>query len=290
MVKVPRGVSISPDIHAAQPFADFFQRSPEAGSFLSWAGPVTDLGKSQSAPRVLLDQTDAHHQTPVIIVSPTPPDIQTATAWKQWSDPIIAFIQEQHLPYLGIGNELNKTLSSADFKKYADHFTELVQRIHRLSPTTKVFPIVQYEWLTGQRGGLFGGKNDPKQAQWSLLPLFSNADLLGFTSYPGLVFTDPSLIPSTYYKQLREHTSMPVAFTEIGWARSGPSGWESSALEQAEFIHTFFDLTTDLHQQFTIWSFLFDPESKAPFSSMGLLSSGTATSPAWVAWSSLQTQ
>lgn len=283
-VKVPRGVSISPDVQAAQPFADFFQRSPEAGSFVSWAGPVTDLGKSQSAPRVLLDQTDEHHQTPIIIVSPSSTDIRSETAWESWSTPVLTFAQEQHIPYLGIGNELNKTLSSTDFKKYADHFTELVQKIHRVSPNTKVFPILQYEWLSGNRGGLFGGKNDDRQAQWSILENLGSADLIAFTSYPGLIYRTPTAIPTSYYSQIREHTTADIAFTEIGWARSGPKGWESSVAIQAQFVDRFFSLTQTLDQQFTLWAFLFDPQAKEPFSSMGLLSAGQSTSPTWEAW------
>lgn len=280
----PRGVSLSPDSSADQPFADFFSMAKSTGTFISWAGPVSDLEKTQGAPRVLLAKAQELQQTPVLILSPSDADIRTDTAWAQWTAPILLFLKEHQVPFLGIGNELNKTLNATDVQLYSRRFTSLAALIHQTSTTTKVFPIFQYEWLSGNRGGLFGGKNDARQAQWSVLENFGSADLIAFTTYPGLIYHNPATIPSSYYAQIREHTTADIAFTEIGWARSGPKGWESSVAIQAQFVDRFFLLTQTLDQRFTLWAFLFDPKAQEPFSTMGLLSPGQRTSPAWEAW------
>jgi hypothetical protein len=280
----PRGVSLSPDATANQPFAGFFTMAKSTGKFMSWAGPVSDLEKTQGAPRVLLAKASEQNQTPIIILSPTAQDLRTDASWALWSAPILTFLNEHTVPYIGIGNELNKTLTTADFSLYTRRFTSLAVLIRQTSTSTKVFPIFQYEWLSGNRGGLFGGKNDDRQAQWSILENFGSADLIAFTTYPGLIYRTPGEIPTDYYSQLRQHTTAPVAFTEIGWARSGPKGWESSVSIQAQFVDRFFTLTQTVDQQFTLWAFLFDPQAKEPFSSMGLLSTGQSTSPTWEAW------
>jgi len=75
-----------------------------------------------------------------------------------------------------------------------------------------------------------------------------------------------------------------VLFTEIGWFREGPEGWESDGEEQARFIRRLFDLTEDLKPSLLIWSFLYDPEAQPPFDSMGLLDADEAHDEAWEAW------
>jgi hypothetical protein len=280
----PRGVSLSPDSTASQPFADFFERATTTGSYISWAGSVTDLTKSNGAPNVLVRQTTKSHQHPIIIVSPSAADVQTTTSWDAWSAPILAFLETHNIPYIGIGNELNKTFSKKDFTLYEQRFASIVKIIHALSPTTNVFPIFQYEWMIGMRGGLFGGVNDATKADWLPLYHFPSADLIAFTSYPSLVYHARSEIPETYYSKMTAYTTATIAFTEIGWARSGPKGWENSAEEQAEFIRVFFDRTASLKTSWSLWAFLFDPKTATPFSSMGLLQLGQSESPALTAW------
>lgn len=287
-VTIPRGVSLSPSATAANPFAEFFAQAEQAGSYISWGGNVTELAKANGAPAVLRQQTAQREQTPVFIVSPTAADLKSAATWEAWSDQVVAFARTSPPAFLGVGNEVNKSLSTADLRAFAGYFPTLVSDIHRVSPSTKVFVTLQLEWLKGMRGGLFGGKNDAAQNQWSskdLAPFFTG-DVVGFTSYPGLVYREPSDIPDDYYTDITSHVDVPVLFTELGWFRTGPTGWESSRDEQADFIARYFVLTASVQPVFSIWSFLYDPAAKAPFETMGLLKADETTSPAWEAWRS----
>lgn len=144
------------------------------------------------------------------------------------------------------------------------------------SPNTQVFTVFQLEKMKGLSGGLFGGKSDPGQNEWSLLDRFAKADFFAFTTYPGLVYKDPSEISTNYYDEIRLHTSKRIAFSEIGW--------QSSETEQADFIRLFFTLTKSLEPEFRIWSFLYDQPTIVPFDSMGLFRPDGTPKPGWDTW------
>jgi hypothetical protein len=119
-----------------------------------------------------------------------------------------------------------------------------------------------------------------------LLDRFPKSDIIVFTTYPGLIYKNPSEIPLDYYSEIKTRTTKPIAFTEIGWhSEASPLGWESSDTEQAEFVRTFFILTKNLNKELTIWSFMFDQNTIEPSRSMGLRrrTDGTAK-PAWDEW------
>ena len=58
--------------------------------------------------------------------------------------------------------------------------------------------------------------------------------------------------------EITEHTSLPIAFTEMGWFRHGFTGWESTPDEQAAYIDRYFELSEPIDPVFTIWSFYYD--------------------------------
>jgi hypothetical protein len=176
--------------------------------------------------------------------------------------------------------------SPQDFEIFTRLFDDTCDAVKAASPGTKVFTVFQLERMKGLQGGLFGGVNDPGLAQWGLLDRFPKADLIAFTTYPGLVFPSPADIPAEYYAEAAARAAKPIAFTEIGWhSAAAPAGWESSEDEQAEFVRTFFALTAGVKPEMAVWSFLFDPETDPPFDSMGLYrrSDGNPKS-AWDAW------
>ena len=110
-------------------------------------------------------------------------------------------------------------------------------------------------------------------------------DAVAFTTYPCLVYKDPTDVPDDYYAEIREHTLKPIIFSEIGWHSEGsPAGWESSEAEQAAFIIRYHELTKDLSVEISVWSFVYDQDTIEPFRSMGLLRDDGTSRPAWDSW------
>lgn len=259
-----KGVSFSPKSFSQQDFTSFFSKATQAGTVISWAGLGDELSKPGSAPVVIASLRSQYQFEPIMIFNnPAPNDIK-------------AFAKAYHPHYLGIGNEVNPS--------FAPTFNSLYNAIKSVSPNTKIFTTFQLEKTKGLNGGLFGGKNDPRADKWQDLEAFQKADFFAFTTYPGLIYKNPSDIPKDYYSEIAQHTSKDIAFSEIGWFRTGPTGWDSSEEEQAAFIHRFFADTESLHPLFRIWSFLYDPEAHGPFNTMGLLKITEETSPAWDEW------
>lgn len=288
-----KGVSLSPKSFEANDFTDFFAKAKQAGEIVSWAGDWNELSNTQNGgPTVVASLASAYGYTPIIeaqfftqsnreLIRPL--DESTKQGYK---DSIVAFVEKYKPDYIGLGIEINVLYekSPGDFDDFVSFYNEVYDTVKKTSPNTKVFTVFQLEKMKGLDGGLFGGKNDPAKAQWSLIDKL-NSDIVAFTTYPGLIYKNPSDIPSDYYTELNSRTTKPVAFTEIGWHSSaGPVGWESSDAEQAEFITYFFNLTKDLNREFVIWSFMYDPDSFEPFNSMGLYNKDGNAKPAWDEW------
>ena len=105
------------------------------------------------------------------------------------------------------------------------------------------------------------------------------ADMIGFTTYPGLIYKNPDDIPDDYYSVIKQRINKPIVFTEIGWFREGPVGWESSDDEQKLFVE-IPPTRISLDVRLNIWSFLYDPDTDSLFRTMGLLEDSEETSPA----------
>ncbi len=289
-----KGVSLSPRSTSAADFTDFFDKSKQTGSVVSWAGDWIELTTTEGAPMVLAGLAETYGYVPIIEAQfftqssgalLRPLEGSTRESYKNSA---ADFAEKYNLKYLGLGIEVNTLYekSTSEFDSFVSFFSEVYDAVKAKSPSTKVFTIFQLEKMKGMNGGLFGGTNDPTQAQWSLLDSFPKSDLIALTTYPGLIYKSPSEIPTDYYSEIKSHTSKPVAFTEIGWhSEATPEGWESGETEQAEFIAAFFNLTKDLNQELNIWSFMYDPDTVIPFDSMGLRRrSDGAAKPAWDSW------
>jgi len=290
-----KGVSFSPRSFESADLADFFENAKKTGSIVSWAGDWDELASLGSGgPAVVTSLASTYGYIPLIeaqFFTPSngrllrPLDDNNRRSYKN----IAAAFAEKYKPkYLAFGIEVNVLYEKApaDFDAFVELYSEVYDAVKAKSPDTKVFTIFQLEKMKGLNGGLFGGTNDPANAQWALLDRFPNSDIVAFTTYPCLVYKDPSEIPSDYYTEIRLHTSKPIAFTEIGWhSDASPVGWESSDAEQAEFVVTFFKLTRDLNEEFAIWTFMYDQETFEPFKSMGLRRCSDGSSkPAWDIW------
>ncbi len=291
--QILKGVSLSPKSFGASDFTDFLSKSAEAGSVVSWAGDWNELGSDNGAPKVVAELSKTYGYEP--LVEPQfftqssgkllrPLDAATKEAYKK---SIAAFAGKHRLKYIGMGIEVNVLYekSPADFEEFAAFYPEVYDAIKKASPSTKVFTIFQLERMKGRHGGLFGGENDAAKAQWQLLDRFSKSDMVAFTTYPSLIYKSPLEIPQDYYSEIFQHTSKPIAFTEIGWhSAASPAGWESSEEEQVEFVDVFFNRSKSLEPELAIWSFLYDQDTVEPFDSMGLVSRDGKEKSAWEKW------
>ncbi len=287
------GVTFTPRGFQAEEMADFFLKAKQAGTVVSWAGDWNEVALENGAPAVVATLASRYKYTPVIEVQFFHQDtgkllrpLEAETKEKYIND-LIPFVKKYKPAYLGIGIEVNILYdkSPADFEKFVELYNELYPALKAASPDTIVFTIFQLEQMKGLQGGLFGGKNDASQAQWFLLEKFSSLDIIGFTTYPGLIYHTPMEIPPEYYAEIRSHTSQKIIFTEIGWPSAPyPSGWESSEAEQAEFVTLFWNRMEQIDPQVAICGFLYDPDIEKPFSSLGLFYQNTTAKKAWGAW------
>jgi hypothetical protein len=289
-----KGITVTPKSFAPDDFSDFLQKSRLTGRLVSWNGDWDDLDISQKGgPVVIAELAGSNGYIPLIeaqFFSPSTGHLLRPldeTVRQRYKNYIVAFAEKYKPEYLALGIELNTLYEKApeQFDEFVRFYPEVYSAVKAKSKNTKIFPVFQLERMKGLFGGLFGGINDEKQAEWYLIDRFSDADLVGFTSYPSLIYKDPAEIPADYYSEIRIRTTKPVAFTEIGWhSGAGPSGWESSGAEQAAFITAFFFRTQGMNPEFVIWSFLYDQDVPAPFSSMGLRNRDDSAKPAWDRW------
>jgi hypothetical protein len=72
------------------------------------------------------------------------------------------------------------------------------------------------------------------ESHWDVIDRFKT-DLVAFTTYPGLYYRNPSDIPEDHYAKIKNYTTKPIAFTEIGWhSAASPTSLESSEQERAQ--------------------------------------------------------
>jgi hypothetical protein len=281
------GVSLTPEAFDGPSFERFLAMVPEAGGVLSWAGEGMELVSEKSAAAVVVGLSKQRTWTPVIVAGAKASIINDALKRVALQEAIVNFAKRQQPPYLAIGNEINFSYQGdKERDAMVDFFKTTYRKVKEVSPQTRVFPVFQLEWMRGLKGGLFGGKDDPASAEWDLIDRFPDADMIAFTTYPGLSFKNPADVPADYYSEIAKHTNKPVAFTEIGWFRIGPkaTGWESSPEEQAEFVQRIPSLLMSIKPAFVIWPFLFDQTIGPPFEHMGLLPPASSTTPGWEAW------
>lgn len=287
-----KGVSLSPRSFQSGDFTEFFEKAKQTGEIVSWAGDWNQLNIDNGGPKVLAELAKTYHYIPVVQVQfftqSTGELLRplNEVAKQSYVTSAVLFAETYNPKYFAFGIEVNALYQKSpdDFDEFVRFYSEVYTAVKATSPETKVFTTFQLERMKGLNGGLFGGTNDPDKAHWFLIDLFPS-DITAFTTYPGLIYKNPSEIPADYYTEINLYTEKPVAFAEIGWhSDPSPSGWESSEAEQAEFIATFFRLTTDLNMELAIWSFMYDQDILEPFKSMGLYNINGNAKLAWNEW------
>lgn len=295
-LKLLKGITLTPKSFDPQDFKKFFSEANEAGSIISWSGDWQELSNQNGGPKVITELSSTYKYTPLVEVQfftqstgklLRPLDEKTK---QEYRNSAINFIKKYKPKYFAIGIEINTLYEkfSQDFNEFATFYNEVYDSLKSESPNTNVFTIFQLEKMKGLNGGLFGGENDKNNNQWFLMDKFKS-DLAAFTTYPSLIYKDPSDIPPDYYSEIKSHTSKRIAFTEIGWhSAPSPIGWESSQNKQSQFISIFFNLTKNLNKEMSIWSFLYDQKTMEPFNSMGLFENNGNPKKSWSAWAELK--
>lgn len=281
------GFSLSPRAFDENGLADFYDSARELGSAVVWIGPWQDLGEGG---RWATTMTGEHDLVPVVVTGfPTEEGARSVPEdSSQLVSEVVGFLEENPVPYLGVGVETNTFLrenSVAEFEQYVALFADVAAAVHEVAPGTKVFPGFQLERLRGLRGGLFG--DEPTDPEWDLLDRFPAADAIGFSTYPGLVFTNPDEMPDDYYSTILEHVDKPVVFTEVGWQAGGDlANWSGTPEKQAAYVNARAPELVEVGSM-VIWSFLWDQEAPPAFETMGLVSGSDDERPALQVWREL---
>ena len=290
---------------SAADWTNLYETLPETGELLgaytAWADSPETAGQIPTIVSTVFELAPRYHFTPLVTLSffrDTPDgELQPLLSFADAGDrakfqQAAVEIASRYSPqFLALGVEVNSYYERgpSDFDDFVSLYSEIYDAVKAVSPETKVFTIFQYEKL---RGGLFFSGDGQNPAQWDLLERFGgHLDLAAFTTYPFLLYASPSDLPADYYTEIARHTSLPVAFTEIGWPSEplGPapdSPFGGSEAEQAAFVRCFFELTTGLDLSLALWSFPHDPAGQInpAFLSVSLRHNDGTPKPALTVW------
>ncbi len=176
------------------------------------------------------------------------------------------------LDYLAFGIEANRLIPEVSKGAWTDYlaaYKEVYELVKSNSPETKVFPILQLEYLKGA-AYLSGLEFEP---QWEVLEDFQGKmDLVGLTIYPFLEYPSVASIPNDYYDEVPEKINLPIAITEMAWLSEDVLVIEGSEEEQVAFLLDILDKTRYWDLEMMLYSFLYEPQGVDLFESAALRS------------------
>jgi len=290
-----RGFSLSPVDYEGDSLVEFLETAPLNADAIARVGDILEWEESEGSGLAVVDGlAEEYGYLPLSVVGIF--DVGDGELLRPLDDETFdryvaaaGSYAGNHLPpYLGLGVEINTQWRAHpdEFDRFVELFAAVAAVVEEVSPQTQLFTVFQLEHMAGLHGGLFGGTNDPLLAEWELIDRFPDADIIAFTTYPGLVFPHPNGIPDDYYTQLNERAGgRPIAFTEMGWQSEGEYAEYSGTPEkQAAFVERFAELTADADMAFYIWSFLYDQQTFGPFASMGLVDRARQPKLGWWVW------
>lgn len=280
------GFSLSPPSYDQSGLDAFFEKTVDAADLVAWVGAWTDLEQGGT---LVYDLSSDYGYVPVVVTG-LPTDANGRRVIPEDSEEMIdairGWVADHPVPFLGFGVETNSFLwekAPDDFEWLVETFPELARAVHGVSPDTVVFPGFQLERLRGLKDGLFGGSRT--EPDWALIDRFPDADAIGFTTYPGLIFSTPASMPDDYYEEIRDNTDKPLVFTEVGWQAGGELGdWSGTPQSQDRFVRERLPELAGMSEMI-VWSFLHDQEAGGlAFQTMGLIDSSGVERPAWDTW------
>lgn len=290
---------------SAADWINLYETLPETGELLgtytAWADSPETAGQVPAVAGTVFELATRYHFTPLVALSffRDDPDgglepllvLADAGERAKFQQAAVEIASRYSPQFLALGVEVNSYYERdpSDFDNFVSLYAATYDAVKAVSPATKVFTIFQYERL---RGGQFFSGDGQNPAQWDLLERFGGRlDLAAFTTYPFLLYASPSDLPADYYTEITRHTSLPVAFTEIGWpsapfpnAPDLPYG--GSEAEQAAFVRHLFELTRDINLALALWSFPHDLGAQAnpAFTSVSLRYNDGRSKPALAVW------
>jgi hypothetical protein len=150
---------------------------------------------------------------------------------------------------------------------------------------------VQVEWAWGKLlpGNYRGISQD--------LTDFQFIEELGLSSYPYLVFNNPSEIPSNYYLRVVEGLNMPIFVSEGGWSTVTTTTFAGSPQKQTDYVRLHSKLLNSV-KALAYFQLVFTdidmtsmppdiPENLSTFANIGFLDIDLKPKPAMAVWDSL---
>jgi hypothetical protein len=200
------------------------------------------------------------------------------------------YVAQNYRPeYLALGVEVNSYQHEhpEDFERFVVLYHEAYQEVKAISPETLVFPTFQYEELQGLLP-----TDAPRPPQWYLLNRFAGRmDLLAVSSFPALAFENLSLIPDSYYAQLRAFSDAPIALTSLGYPSdlADPSTGLSGEEAQADFLGSTLEVAQQLAMPLLVWFLGQDPsfagsQAQSFLTLTGLKAQDDSIKAAWLIW------
>jgi uncharacterized glyoxalase superfamily protein PhnB len=290
-----RGFSLSPQSYEADQFTAFFELAAAHGDLVERVADILEWEEGTGAAvTVVQGLATQYGYLPLSVAGIF--DVDTGELIRPLDDATFdryvaaaAGFAARHRPrFLGLGVEVDTQWRTHpdEFDRFVELFAAVADAVHAASPETLLLTTFQLERVSGMQGGVFGGTNDPNQAAWDLVDRFPGADIIGFTTYPGLVFPSPDDIPADYYTRLADIAGRrPIAFTEMGWQAGGDFGrYSGTPASQARFVERFPELIAGIDVAFYVWSFLYDQAVPAVFATMGLIAADGTPRAAWEVW------
>lgn len=192
--------------------------------------------------------------------------------------------------YLALGVEINRLYekSPKGFDAFVETYKEAYDAIKKESPSTKVFPIFQFDYMRGK------AKRSGKEhiSYFDLREKFSGKmDAIGYTVYPFLEYDSVSQIPNDYFSEMKMENNLPILITETGWPSEPVAEINGSEDAQKEYLVWLLNQTKSLPLEGLIWVFPHSaamPVGEGLFDSLSMKQNDGTPKKVWEYWKALR--